>query len=228
MRSRLDRHQAGLDRDQAERGVEDDPGQSHAADRRPEQLGIVVGPDLDDGRVGEHHPQSDDVVAERPVAMVVLAVDVAGDRPADRDEPRSGRDRHEPSPRHDDRQQVVDADAGRHGDRSRGVVDLDGIVRRAEGDHMATGVLGRIAVRTAEAAGDPAATWQVLDRRRQAVLVDGDELERARGGTSPAGEQCPPRRCRAVVHDRTTLQTVNTATRARPGRAAAAPIRARA
>ena len=52
-----------------------------------------------------------DMTAERAVDVMVLAVDVAGDRAADGDEPGAGRDRHEEPGRHDHPQQFVDADA---------------------------------------------------------------------------------------------------------------------
>ena len=95
--------------------------------------------------------------------------------------------------------------------------------------HVAAGVLGRVAVRAAEAAGDPAAMWQVLDRRRQAVLVDGRRARTSSAWHVPS----PASKARRDVVEpsftiATTLQTVSTATRARPGRPAAAPCRARA
>ena len=190
---RVDRHQAGVDRDQPERRIEDHTGQPHPADGRPEQLRVAVRTDLDDGRVGQHQPQPGDLIAERPVEVVVLAVDVAGDRPTDRDEARARGDGHEPTARHDDVEQVVEADPGRHGHGAGGVVDLHCVVGRAQPQHVSTAVLRGVAVRAPETAGDAAPIGQVLDRRREAGLVDVDHVRRARCRPSPSREQRPSR-----------------------------------
>ena len=70
----------------------------HAAGRRPEQLGVVVGPDLLDPlrRVQRRRLH---VVGEAALDVVVLAVDVGGERAAHRDEARARRHRHEPAAR---------------------------------------------------------------------------------------------------------------------------------
>ena len=115
--------------------------------------------------------------------------------PADRDEARPGRDRHEPAAGHDDVEQVVEADAGRDGHGAGGVVDPHRVVGWREPQHVATAVLGRIAVRAAETAGDATPVGQVLDRRRQSGLVDLDQFRGARRRPSPSGEQRPPRAC---------------------------------
>ena len=93
---------------------------------------------------------------------------------------------------------------------------------------VATPVLGRVAVRAAEAAGDPAPVGQVLDRRRQPGLVDLDQFGGARRRPPPSREQRPPRRVGTGAHDAETLQSLSTATPARCDRSGRAACRARA
>ncbi len=69
-----------------------------------------------------------DVRPERPVDVVVLAVDVAGDRPADGDEAGPRRDGHEEARGHEDAQQLVEADAAPAPYRGRCRVEHDGLV----------------------------------------------------------------------------------------------------
>ncbi len=92
------RHLAGLDRYQAECGFEDHAGEAHPANRRPEQFGIRFGPDDHLRPVGQEQGEGLDMVAEGTLDMVVLTVDIAGDRPTDGHEAGSGGDRNEPAP----------------------------------------------------------------------------------------------------------------------------------
>ena len=79
----VDQHVAGLHRDHLQGGVGHDPGEAHAAGRGPEEIGVRVGGDgVGPGRGDQGHRH--DVRAEAAVDVVVLAVDVGGDRPADR------------------------------------------------------------------------------------------------------------------------------------------------
>ena len=76
----------GLRRGHRDRGAQDDSGEPVAADRRPEQLGVVaVRGQVADLAVGGQQLHRPHVVAEAARAVVVLAVDVAGDRAADGD-----------------------------------------------------------------------------------------------------------------------------------------------
>ena len=78
-------HPRRLDRDQPQRGAGDDTGQPHAAGRRPEQLRRRRSGDTREVPVGVTSVISHDVPGEAAVTVVVLAVDVGGDRSADRD-----------------------------------------------------------------------------------------------------------------------------------------------
>ena len=70
---------------QPDGGVEHDAREAHAAGGGPEQVGILARRDplLAAGRRDDRHGR--DVVAPRAGAVVVLAVDVAGDGAADGD-----------------------------------------------------------------------------------------------------------------------------------------------
>ena len=59
-------------------------GEAHPAERRVEQLGVGLGRDLAAAAAGVHSASAVNVPREAAVAVVVLAVDVAGDGAADR------------------------------------------------------------------------------------------------------------------------------------------------
>jgi hypothetical protein len=82
----VDRHPARLDRHHGERRLEHDPRQPHPADCRPEQLRLPIWSDHHRRGVGEQQCQGAHVRSERAVDVMILAVDVAGDRSADRHE----------------------------------------------------------------------------------------------------------------------------------------------
>ena len=122
---------AGLDREQPERGVEDHAGEAHAADRRPEQLGVAVGAELDDR--GRRRACSDIRVTWLPNEpstwwfLPWMSLAIAPPMVTNRVPGVTGTKK----PRGTIiAQQVVDADPGRHGDRAGRVVDRDGVVRR--------------------------------------------------------------------------------------------------
>ena len=84
----VDPHEHRLDREEAHRHLGHDPGEAHPAGRRPEQLGVAVGADLLDAlrRVQRRRLH---VVGEAALDVVVLAVDVGGERSAHRHEARA-------------------------------------------------------------------------------------------------------------------------------------------
>ena len=105
-----------------------------------------------------------DVVAPRAALVVVLAVDVGGDRSADGHVAGAGGDRHEEAAGHEVAHQRVDAGAGRGPHDAGGRVEVE--VAHAGGvDHPAAGVLGAVAVAPAEAAGDDAPRPDAVERR---------------------------------------------------------------
>src|SRR4051794_2170215 len=102
--------------------------------------------------------------ADGAVDVMVLAVDVAGDRSPDRHEARARCDRHEEPSRHDDPQQLVDADAGANGDLAAHGVESD--VARTCGDmkYQSSTVLRGIAVAAPEATNQDATRPCFLER----------------------------------------------------------------
>ena len=129
------------------------------------------------------------MITERTVGVVVLAVDVAGDRAADRDEPGAGSDRYEAAAWNEDREQIVDAHTAATRDRARVVVDDDPVVGWRQAQHVPAGVLGRIAVRAAEPACDATTVGERLDRVGNVLLTDIDQLGGAGGGAAPAAQE---------------------------------------
>ena len=218
----------GLDGGGLERRLDDHPGQSHAADRRPEQRGVVgaaaIGRERPHRAVRRHQRHRPQVRAERAVDVMVLAVDVSRDRAADGHVPRPGRHRHEPAQREQVAHQRLEAQPGRRRDEPG--VGVDDPVASESGDveDVAARDLGGVAVRASEPARDHAAPARageqgphVVDRLRP---VHGG---RGRGGAAPAGQQS---RRRALRWHRCRARSAAPAGRRRPagcGRAAPAP-----
>ena len=141
----VDIHVRGLDRAQSHRGVEEHTGEPHAARGGPEHVGVGVGVDLGQAR---RRPQGEgvDEGAEAAVVVVILAVDVGCDGPADRDVPRARRDRYEPAQGHDRSHEGVEADARVQRDDAGGQVEgVDSSQVRHVEDQTAR-ILGGVAV----------------------------------------------------------------------------------
>ena len=154
-------------------GPQHDAGQPVAADGGPEQLGLLaVRSQVADLPVGRQQIHRHHVVAEAARAVVVLAVDVAGDRAADGDLPGAGEHRNPQSERQRRLHQLVEADARVHFGQAGVGVDRVDLVQRRHVDHQPAAVLGVVAVGTAQPAGDHAAAAAVGD------LTDrlGDQL----------------------------------------------------
>ena len=166
--------------------------------------GSRVGPDVDDRAVGEQQRQPVHVAAERAVDVVVLAVDVAGDRPADGDEPGAGGDGHEEAAGHDHPQQVVDADPGADGDGAGGLVEHGGRRRRparrstSPPPFWAASPYARPRPRAITPRGGCSLTAIGASRG-----ADGQQLRRCRVGAAPPGQE----RASVLVrrHDRQRL-----------------------
>ena len=102
----------GLGLRHPDRRPQDDPGQADAADGRPEQLRLrALGLDPADLAGAGEQVHRDHVVAEAAGGVVVLAVDVVGDRAADGDLARAGQDRDPQPERQRDAHQPVEGHA---------------------------------------------------------------------------------------------------------------------
>jgi hypothetical protein len=196
---RVDEAAAGLDRQQPQRDLGDDAGQAHTADRRPPQVGLGVGGDRPRSTVGGDDRQVDQMVAERSVAMVVLAMDVAGHGAADGDEAGPRGHGHEEAAGDDVAHQLVEADAGADTDDARLAVEVD--PTGCQADDGAAGVLGGVTVGAAEPTGDqptgPRQRRRSRGRQLRGVEVDDDGA--GRRGPPPSRDQlflAPHRRSR--------------------------------
>jgi hypothetical protein len=188
----VDRHERAAHRGQLDLCPQNDSGQAHAAERGLEQ-GI---PRLQ--RVlfarGREQPDRQDVASERPRRAVVLAVDVAGDRAADRHVLGPGDDRDHPPGRHQPGQQLADRHAGRRGENPGLGLELK-VPQRNRLEYEAIGQLGGVAVAPAHAARQrsvPAAPgFQQTERGRERVGAIGAQAPD--GGTraaAPASHTC--------------------------------------
>ena len=162
---------ARLDRQQADRGVEDHAGEAHPADRRPEQLGArPVRSRRPSRRRGAVTGGSRWTRRSRRrggscrgcrwrSAPPTVTKRVPGDTGTKK--PRGTRTC----------EQLVEADAGRHGRRPRDRVQ-DGVVGVVvETQHRAPAVLRGIAVGAPHPPDDAATPGQVLDRRPESLDV---------------------------------------------------------
>ena len=129
----------------------DDPGQPQAADRGGEELRALRWSDLEEGAVAPQQPERTDVTPEGAGPIVVLAVDIVGDRPAKGHELGPRRHGHEPAARHADFEQPPDRkprlrphDAGRP-------VGRDDAIEAAHPEQAAAIVEAHVAIGAAEA-----------------------------------------------------------------------------
>ena len=183
----VDRHQRGLDRLEPDRRGEDHAGQAHAA-----------GGGVEQGRAGDHRAdlavggeqfEGQHVPREGARDVVVLAVDVGADRPADRDVAGAGGDRHEPAERQQHLHQPVQGDArvAQHG--AAGGVDRVDTVQARHVEHGPARVLRRVPVRPSQAPGDAAAGPAVPDGcRGLLVRPRADQPGRGGSGAAPTGD----------------------------------------
>ncbi len=172
-------------------GPQDDPGQAVAPDGGPEQLGVLaVGSEVRICAVGHEQVHRADVIAEAARAVMVLAVDVAGNRAADGDL-AGARQHRNPQPERQRRlHQLVQADAGVDIDQPGVGADRVDAVQLGHVDHQAAAILRVVAVGTAQPACDNASTSRVShsgDRLGDHLGIGGREhLRHRRRGAAKA------------------------------------------
>ena len=152
----------------------------------------AVGGQVADLAVGGQQVHRADVVAEAARAVVVLAVDVAGDRAADGDLAGAGQHRHPQPERQRGPHQLVEVHAGVDVDEPGVGVHRVDLVQRGHVDDQAAAVLRVVAVGAAQPAGDHAARAAVGRLRDRlgdhlGVGVDSTCATRRRGA-APAGQ----------------------------------------
>ncbi len=113
----VDDEQRALHAAQHQARPDDHAGQAHPAERRLERG--VAGLDLEQLAAAGDEPECLHVAAERAGAAVVLAVDVAGDRPAERHVLGAGNDRHDEAVGGEQGEQLADRHPGLGGDVPR-------------------------------------------------------------------------------------------------------------
>ncbi len=122
---------------------------------------------------------------------MVLAVHVGGDRPADRDLPGAGQDRHPKSQRQQGPHQGVQADPRLDGHRRRlrlGV-DVQDAVQLGQVERRAAGILRRVAVAAAQPSWDDASLLSAL-RRTETHRPPSRSRPGAPGSTLPRPHPC--------------------------------------
>ncbi len=98
-----------------------------------------------------------DMGAEGSSAVMVLAVNVVGNRSANGDEAGAGSDGKEPSLGEKHLNDVAEADAALAADHARGLIEPEDAVKAAAVDQFASGVETRVAVTAAKAMGEQGA-----------------------------------------------------------------------
>ena len=129
-----------------------------------------------------------DVGTEGAIAVMVLTVDVGGDRTAHRDHAGARCHRHEPAVRHEGTHHRVEARASADMRGARCRIEFDAVHRRQIQDRRATGLSG-IAIGAAESSGEDAPRTCVADRCTNVVdsaHASHDAGTRCR--SSPAGQ----------------------------------------
>ena len=181
-----------------DRGAQDDSGEPVAADGRPEQRRSRT----PSGVRWRISPSAVSRSIDRtwlpklPAAVVVLAVDVAGDRAADGDLPGAGQHRHPQAERQCGPHQRVEVHAGVDVDEVAVAVDRVDLVQRGHVDDQPAAVLGVVAVGPAQPPGDDAAGAAVGGLRRPPW-----RSAPGRGSTAPEPPtgRCGPSRSRRRV-----------------------------
>ena len=151
----VDQEVRGLGPLQRDRGAQHGTGQTHAADGGPEQLcGLALRSQRADLAVGHQQIEGDHMVAEAALSVMVLAVHVGGDRPADRDLAGARQHRNPQTEGQHRPHQQIKADPGLHGHGGRLADGVEGQdpVHPGQIHGGAAGVLGGVAVAAAESA----------------------------------------------------------------------------
>jgi hypothetical protein len=173
---------------QTDRDTLDMPGQSHSADGRAKNGGLLSFRTTERTARRQKQIQPGDMGAEGAVDMMVLAVDIRGDGAAEGHELGAGHDGQEPASRKEGFDDLGEAYA-RFGDQESGGLVKRDHPRQAEGAHREPAFVRQsgIAVSAPESAADPAAGrgpgLRQLGHRRRAGLRGGGQRQ-----PSPAGQ----------------------------------------
>ena len=186
----VDQHLAAGDGQQPQRRVEHDAGQPHPAGGRLERVRLVRARDRQQLARRRQQREREHVGAEAAVAVVVLAVDVAGDRAPDRHVAGPRRDRGEEAERQRRLREPRDRQAGADPEDAARQVDVVDAAEAVRRQHVAAGVLCRVAVAATEPAGDRSAGAGPPHQSAELRPLRGRVHGRPGGrGQPPAGQQ---------------------------------------
>lgn len=193
-------------------GPHDDAGETVAPDGGPEQFGVLAGrSEMTDLAVGGQQVHAAHVVTEAASAVMVLAVDIAGDRPADGDLPGSRQHRDPQPERQGGFHQLVEVDPGVDVDQlGVGVNGVDSVQRRHV-DHQPTAVLGVVPIGAAQPARDSTPAAPDSATRATALTIISASGVRSTFATDGAVRPHPVSRVAVVVAP--TLNIVKEGTR---------------
>ena len=186
---RLDLEERGTRGDEVERDLGDQSGEPHPPHRGDEQW-VIWGEPVD-GRIGGHERQPGHVLPDAPIVMMVLPVDISGDRTAERHHASPRGDGDEPAEGNGPPKQRIDAHPGLGADHAVHHVEVDDPRHRGRLDDGSSGGLCSVPIGPAE----PAETEGTAGRRSGhrplcCFRVGRSEHGRCgRGGSTPSGEQ---------------------------------------
>ncbi len=190
----VDRDQSAVDPLQRNPSPDDHAGQPHAADRRVEELAVLLGGQHEHVAGGGQQADFEHLRSKRPRGAVVLAMHVCGDRPADRHVLGPGHDRERPAGRRQGAQQLAERRAGLGRQHSLLAVELERSQSRHV-EHRPEPKLGGIAIAAPHPARDQALAGGLGDHVSQlAGAPRCDERHRRAGPAAPArecGVHCP-------------------------------------
>src|SRR5688572_27060912 len=168
---------------QPEGRFEDWTRESHAANRGAEQVVVFRRGARDDAPVADTNLERYDVLAEAPIAVMVLAVDIRGNHPADGHEPRSRGYWRKEAARQKHAADVIERQARFGGKQARLLIEREDPIGQARSGYLQIAWRGqsRIAIRPAETARERQVSGELLEVLR-ADFDTGDYWEPAPAG----------------------------------------------
>src|SRR5262249_56075934 len=118
-------HPRGFPGLEPERHLRDEAGQPHPSQRGEEELALPGRAARDEAAVRHLDDEPLDEIPERTDAMMVLAVHVTGDAPADGDELRARRHRREPAAREKDAQDLREGEPRLAGESAHDRIEVE-------------------------------------------------------------------------------------------------------
>ena len=199
-----------LDPPHSQLEFENHAGQTHPADRRPEQLGVFL------PRASQHLARSDHQVepchmrSQRRIAMVILAMNIGRDRSAKRDEAGARRDRREKAARQEYIDQLGDSNASLAAQKPGRCIERQHPVEPGELNHAILIVKRRIAISPPRPARNQRRSIRGNDRLQLSNLVRPINIALEKRIPPPSREQSMPRTRRRGPSSRHNEKTAST------------------